>query len=58
MKPQTKPFLVEIKSSRRFKRAHLKTSWLDITRVNPADEQSENTSRDVDQKHEDSDDKV
>ena len=58
MKPQTKPFLVEIKSSRRSKRTHLKTSWLDITRVNPADEQSENTSRDVDQKHEDSDDKV
>ena len=58
MKPQTKPFLVEIKSSRRFKRAHLKTCWLDITRVNPADEQSENTSRDADQKHEDSDDKV
>lgn len=58
MKPQAKPFLVEIKSSRRSKRTHLKTSWLDITRVNPADEQSENTSRDADQKHEDSDDKV
>jgi len=50
MKPQTKPFLVEIKSSRRIKRTHAKPSWPEIKPTDMAKEQSKNSSYDVGQK--------
>ena len=50
MKPQTKPFLIEIKAPRRGKRSHAKPSWPTITRAGLADQESTNTSDDADQK--------
>ncbi len=44
MKPQSKPFLVEIKSSRRTKRTHAKPNWPEIKRADSADKQSKNDS--------------
>jgi hypothetical protein len=58
MKPQIKPFLVEIKSSRRGKRTHSKPGWPAITPANLAEEQSKNTAYDVNQKLKESGDRV
>jgi hypothetical protein len=58
MKPQSKPFLVEIKSSRRIKRTHAKPKWPEIKRADLAEEQSKNDSYDVGQKLKQSDDRL
>ena len=58
MKPQSKPFLVEIKSSRRIKRTHAKPKWPEIKRTDLADKQSKNDSHDVGQKLKQGDDRL
>ncbi|PZM09514.1 hypothetical protein CPY51_24810 [Rhizobium tubonense] len=47
MKPQTKPFLVEIKLSRRIKRSGAKPNWLEVAPAQLAEERSDCTSDDL-----------
>jgi hypothetical protein len=47
MKPQTKPFLVVVKSSRRIGRARTKPNWSEVAPSHLAEEQPESPSFDV-----------